>query len=51
MINKKIILGTVQMGLSYGINHISGKVTYSESHKILNKTFKEGIRVLDIRYW
>lgn len=47
MINKKIILGTVQMGLLYGINNTTGKVTLGESQKILSKAFREGIRVLD----
>jgi aryl-alcohol dehydrogenase-like predicted oxidoreductase len=47
MINKKIILGTVQMGLLYGINNTTGKVTPGESQKILSKAFREGIRGLD----
>jgi aryl-alcohol dehydrogenase-like predicted oxidoreductase len=47
MTNKKIILGTVQMGLPYGINNTSGQITYNESHLILKEAFKNGIRILD----
>jgi len=43
----KIILGTVQMGLDYGINNKSGKISIEESYKILSKAFSSGITTLD----
>lgn len=47
MRTKKIILGTVQMGLPYGINNTQGKIPPVESQKILKKAFMSGIRLLD----
>lgn len=46
-LNKKLILGTVQMGLSYGINNSTGKISIEDSFKILKYAFKNGIRTLD----
>jgi aryl-alcohol dehydrogenase-like predicted oxidoreductase len=43
----KIILGTVQMGLNYGINNNIGKISIEESHKILSKAYLSGIGTLD----
>lgn len=43
----KLILGTVQMGLDYGINNSSGKITFENSCLILSKAFKLGIGTLD----
>lgn len=43
----KIVLGTVQLGLSYGINNSSGKPDKTESTKILDLAFAKGIRLLD----
>ena len=37
----KFILGTVQMGLDYGINNTSGKVSLEDSHEILEYAFEE----------
>ncbi|WP_264553424.1 aldo/keto reductase [Flavobacterium sp. N2038] len=45
--NNKIILGTVQMGLDYGINNTTGKVSFENSCKILRKAFELGINTLD----
>lgn len=49
MINSlnKLILGTVQMGLDYGINNKFGKISLEESHQILLKAYTSGIRTLD----
>lgn len=49
MINKinKIILGTVQMGLPYGINNKTGQISEQESHKILKFAYDSGIDTLD----
>jgi aryl-alcohol dehydrogenase-like predicted oxidoreductase len=43
----KIILGTVQMGLDYGINNSIGKVSIEESNKIFLKALLSGITTLD----
>jgi aryl-alcohol dehydrogenase-like predicted oxidoreductase len=43
----KIILGTVQMGINYGINNNSGKISLKESHEILLKAYLSGITSLD----
>jgi aryl-alcohol dehydrogenase-like predicted oxidoreductase len=43
----KIILGTVQFGLKYGINNQEGQVSGEEVNKILDLAAKSGIRVLD----
>jgi uncharacterized protein len=43
----KIILGTVQFGLSYGINNNAGKPSYEVVTKILDKAFDFGISTLD----
>ncbi len=43
----KLILGTVQMGLNYGINNNSGKISFENSCAILLKAFELGIETLD----
>jgi aryl-alcohol dehydrogenase-like predicted oxidoreductase len=43
----KIILGTVQMGLYYGINNKLGKISLEESHQILLRAYVSGITTLD----
>jgi aryl-alcohol dehydrogenase-like predicted oxidoreductase len=42
-----LILGTVQMGLDYGVNNNSGKISFEKSCEILNKAFELGIETLD----
>lgn len=44
---KKLVLGTVQLGLDYGINNQSGKPTKEKAFKILNTAFDKGISILD----
>lgn len=46
MLNK-LILGTVQMGLNYGINNNSGKISFENCCTILSKAFDSGIDLLD----
>ena len=46
MINK-LILGTVQLGLEYGINNNEGKPSLQKSLNILNTAFDNGIGFLD----
>lgn len=43
--NDKLILGTVQMGLKYGINQT--QISPSDSKKILKSAHREGIQYLD----
>ena len=45
--NSKLILGTVQMGLPYGISNTTGKVSLDESLEILDCAFENGIEILD----
>lgn len=49
MINSlnKLILGTVQMGLDYGINNELGKISSKESNQILLSAHVSGITILD----
>ena len=44
---EKIILGTAQFGLDYGINNESGKPSDDAVWEILNYAFENGIRILD----
>jgi aryl-alcohol dehydrogenase-like predicted oxidoreductase len=46
-INNKLILGTVQMGVPYGINNTKGKVSLHNSLEILEYAFNSGINTLD----
>lgn len=43
----KLILGTVQMGLNYGVNNNFGKISFENSCAILSKAFELGIDTLD----
>jgi uncharacterized protein len=43
----KIVLGTVQLGMDYGINNTSGKPDAEEAMKILTTAYESGIRTLD----
>lgn len=45
--NHKLILGTVQFGLDYGINNTNGQVSLHVSHQILQYAFNQGIQILD----
>jgi len=47
ILNNKLILGTVQMGLPYGINNNSGKISLQNSIEILEYAFNNGIETLD----
>jgi aryl-alcohol dehydrogenase-like predicted oxidoreductase len=47
ILNSKLILGTVQMGLPYGINNTNGKGSLDDSLEILGHAFDNGIRILD----
>ena len=43
----KLILGTVQMGIPYGVNNSVGKISFENSCKIFAKAFDLGISTLD----
>lgn len=43
----KLILGTVQFGLPYGINNIAGQPNTQEVFSILNKAYEYGIKTID----
>lgn len=43
----KLILGTVQFGLNYGINNLRGKPNSNEIKKILDFAFKNKVDILD----
>ena len=44
---EKLILGTVQLGVNYGINNSEGKPSLEKSLDILNMAYENGIRTLD----
>ena len=43
----KIILGTAQFGLAYGINNANGKIPENEIFKILDFAYQNKITILD----
>lgn len=47
MHNSKIILGTAQFGMDYGINNTRGKISKLKVFDILNYAFSNGIKELD----
>jgi aryl-alcohol dehydrogenase-like predicted oxidoreductase len=47
MMLNKLILGTVQLGMPYGINNLTGQVDISEGFNILQTAYDSGIRMLD----
>tara|TARA_B100000925_G_scaffold190756_2_gene144292 strand:+ start:2969 stop:4345 length:1377 start_codon:yes stop_codon:yes gene_type:complete len=44
---RKIVLGTAQFGMEYGINNKAGKISEKEIFNILNYSHSKGIRFLD----
>lgn len=45
--NSKLILGTVQFGLNYGINNVYGRMPDTEIRQVLDLAYKAGIDHLD----
>ncbi len=43
----KLVLGTVQFGLKYGINNIVGKPSLSDSLRMLEYAWENGVRIFD----
>jgi len=46
-LNTKLALGTVQIGLDYGISNETGKINTNDAFSILNFALKNGIDLLD----
>ena len=46
-ITEKMVLGTAQFGMDYGITNLSGKPTKKEVFNILSLAWKRGIRRFD----
>ncbi|MCS6808540.1 MAG: aldo/keto reductase [Bacteroidota bacterium] len=44
---QKLVLGTVQLGMPYGINNMSGQPSSQEAQQILQYAYDHGIRTLD----
>lgn len=44
---KPMTLGTVQLGMNYGITNVTGQVTKSESREIIKQAITEGIQYID----
>lgn len=44
---ERFVLGTVQLGMPYGISNISGQPSFEESRAILSEVRRSGIRSLD----
>ena len=45
--NSKLILGTVQFGLNYGVNNTAGKPSKENIKSILDSAYNSGIQLLD----
>jgi spore coat polysaccharide biosynthesis protein SpsF (cytidylyltransferase family)/aryl-alcohol dehydrogenase-like predicted oxidoreductase len=46
----KIVLGTAQFGMDYGINNKRGKIPAPEAAAIIKNAFKQGVDILDTAY-
>ena len=42
-----MVLGTVEIGLDYGINNKEGKPSHKQAFELLDAAFENGIRELD----
>jgi aryl-alcohol dehydrogenase-like predicted oxidoreductase len=47
MNSKKLVLGTVQLGINYGINNLAGKPSKQLACSILERAWENGISILD----
>lgn len=47
MINSKLVLGTAQLGLSYGVANTTGQPSHGEAFSILDTAFANGVNVFD----
>ena len=46
-VTNKIVVGTVQFGLHYGVNNVSGRPSKEMAYSILDFAFENKIRLLD----
>jgi len=46
-LSQKLVLGTVQLGIAYGINNSGGKPSREEALKILSFAYESGINIFD----
>jgi uncharacterized protein len=46
----KLVLGTVQLGMEYGVNNKTGKPSREEAFSILDTAFENGINTFDTAY-
>src|SRR5262245_34278359 len=46
-IKQKLVLGTVQLGINYGINNSTGKPSREIAQHILKKAQQSGIQIID----
>lgn len=47
MVNDRLVLGTVQFGLTYGVNNAVGKPSQDQVFRMLDLAFESGITTLD----
>jgi len=50
MIENKLVLGTAQLGLNYGVTNKTGKPTQSEALEIMKYAVENGINYFDTAY-
>ncbi|MEN9561731.1 MAG: hypothetical protein RIQ56_1004, partial [Candidatus Parcubacteria bacterium] len=43
----KLVLGTVQLGMSYGIGNFSGQPSRAQALEIIDRAWEAGIRTFD----
>jgi aryl-alcohol dehydrogenase-like predicted oxidoreductase len=48
--NTRLVLGTVQFGLKYGINNFNGKPSKEKSLEMLGKAYDSGIKIFDTAF-
>ena len=47
MFSKKLILGTAQIGMNYGVNNFAGKIPIDETFRIFDFAFSNGIDTIE----
>ncbi|MBI1984717.1 MAG: aldo/keto reductase [Candidatus Wildermuthbacteria bacterium] len=50
MESSKMVLGTAQLGMNYGINNFKGKPSRQESLELLDRAYEKGIRTFDTAF-
>lgn len=44
---EKLVLGTAQFGLDYGINNNNGRITFNQAKEIIEFAHESGIHIID----